>query len=101
MGVSGALTEDVILNDKGITLNPNLHDYKISTALDTPVVHTGVVESYQADGPFGAKGVGEPALGPTAPAIGNAVYDACGVRITELPITPEKVLAALQKKGAA
>ena len=101
MGVSGALTEDVVLNDQGITLNPNLHDYKICTALDTPAVHTGIVESYQGDGPFGAKGLGEPALGPTAPAIGNAVFDACGVRITDLPITPEKVLAALQKKGMA
>ncbi len=101
MGTSGATTEDVLLNPKGVTLNPNLHDYKICTALDAPGMHVGVVEAHQADGPFGAKGVGEPALAATAPAIGNAVFDACGVRITDLPITPEKILAALQAKGRA
>jgi carbon-monoxide dehydrogenase large subunit len=101
MGTSGATTEDVLLNAKGVTLNPNLHDYKICTALDAPEMHVGIVEAHQADGPFGAKGVGEPALAATAPAIGNAVFDACGVRITDLPITAEKILAGLQAKGRA
>jgi carbon-monoxide dehydrogenase large subunit len=98
MGVGGALIEEVVLNGKGVTLNPNLHDYKVATALDAPEMEVGIVESIQADGPFGAKGVGEPALAATAPAIGNAVYAACGVRITDLPITPEKILAGLERK---
>jgi xanthine dehydrogenase molybdenum-binding subunit len=58
-----------------------------------------VIETNDQFGPFGAKGVGEPGLVPTAPAIANAIYDAVGVRIKELPITPEKVLAALKDKG--
>ena len=59
------------------------------------------IETDDPSGPFGAKGVGEPALVPTAPAIANAIHDAVGVRITSLPITPEKVLAALRAKQAA
>ena len=98
MGVSGATTEEVVLSEKGATLNANLHDYKITTAMDTLDTEIGIVESIQEDGPFGSKGVGEPALGPTAPAIGNAVYAACGVRIKDLPITAEKVLAGLKKQ---
>ncbi len=60
---------------------------------------TGFIETDDQFGPFGAKGIGEPGLVPTAPAIANAIYDAVGVRIKELPITPEKVLAALREKG--
>ncbi len=56
------------------------------------------IEKDDQHGPFGAKGIGEPVLVPTAPAIANAVYDATGIRISDLPITPEKVLAALKKK---
>ncbi len=57
-----------------------------------------VVELGDADGPYGAKGIGEPGLVPTAPAIANAIYDAIGVRMTELPITPEKILDAIKTK---
>jgi len=56
------------------------------------------IETDDQHGPFGAKGIGEPVLVPTAPAIANAVYDAIGIRISDLPITPEKVLAALKEK---
>ena len=56
------------------------------------------IETDDQHGPFGAKGIGEPVLVPTAPAIANAVYDATGIRISDLPITPEKVLAALKEK---
>ena len=59
------------------------------------------IETNDPEGPFGAKGLGEPGLIPTAPAIANAVYDALGVRVTELPITPEKVLEGLNKKTTA
>jgi CO/xanthine dehydrogenase Mo-binding subunit len=98
MGASGALTEEVVLNANGVTVNPNLHDYKISTTLDAPEIEVGLVEAAQPDGPFGAKGVGEPALAATAPAIGNAIFAATGIRIKDLPITPEKILKALQDK---
>jgi len=56
------------------------------------------IDTDDQHGPFGAKGIGEPVLVPTAPAIANAVYDATGIRISDLPITPEKVLAALKEK---
>lgn len=96
MGLGGALLEEVVLNERGATVNPNLHDYKVYTAVDVPGLEVGLIETEQSEGPFGAKGVGEPALAATAPAIGNAIFAACGVRIRELPITPEKMLFALK-----
>jgi len=80
-------------------MNPNFLDYKMLTAKDVPNIETIVIETDDPSGPFGAKGIGEPGLVPTAPAIANAIYDAVGVRIKELPITPEKVLAALKEKA--
>jgi len=65
--------------------------------IDFPI-HVECIETDDQHGPFGAKGIGEPGLVPTAPAIANAVYDAIGIRIRDLPITPEKVLAALKEK---
>jgi xanthine dehydrogenase molybdenum-binding subunit len=79
-------------------MNPNFLDYKMLTAKDVPNIEPIVIETNDPFGPFGAKGIGEPGLVPTAPAIANAIYDAVGVRIRELPITPEKVLAALKEK---
>ena len=61
-------------------------------------MHVELVETNDDAGPFGAKGVGEPGLVPTAPAIANAIYDAVGVRIRDLPITPDKIVAALKAK---
>lgn len=99
MGVGYALKEQVIL-EKGKNMNPNFRDYKILTAKDAINIKTPIIETIDEHGPFGAKGVGEPGCVPTAPAIANAVYDAVGVRITDLPITPERVLAAIRaKKG--
>jgi xanthine dehydrogenase molybdenum-binding subunit len=97
MGVGYALSEQVIL-EKGETMNPNFRDYKILTAKDVIPVDAPVLETHDPDGPFGAKGIGEPGCVPTAPAIANAIYDAVGVRITDLPITPERVLAAIREK---
>ncbi len=97
MGIGYALTEQVIL-EKGEIMNPNFRDYKILTAKDAVPIEAPVLETHDHDGPFGAKGIGEPGCVPTAPAIANAVYDAVGVRIKDLPITPEKVLAALKDK---
>ncbi len=68
------------------------------TSLDLPVIKPILVEPVEVHGPFGAKGVGEPGLVATAPAIANAIYDAVGIRINKLPITAEKVLQALKEK---
>ena len=97
MGVGYALSEQVIL-EKGENMNPNFRDYKILTAKDTIPIDAPVLETHDEDGPYGAKGIGEPGCVPTAPAIANAIYNAVGVRIKDLPITPEKVLAALREK---
>jgi len=80
-------------------MNPGFRDYQMLTAMDVIPVIPVVVEPGDEDGPYGAKGVGEPGLVPTAPAIANAIYDAVGVRIKDLPITPEKILVALKEKG--
>lgn len=97
MGLGYALTEQVIL-EKGEMANPNFRDYKMLTAKDVVPIRAPVIETVDAYGPFGAKGIGEPGCVPTAPAVANAVCDAIGVRIRDLPITPEKVLAAIKEK---
>ena len=83
----------------GRLANGNFADYHLPTADALPVLQSGIVESNEPNGPLGAKGASETAILPGAPAIANAVFDAVGVRITELPITPEKVLAALRAQG--
>jgi CO/xanthine dehydrogenase Mo-binding subunit len=79
---------------------PSLLEYKSPTTLDMPEVFTELVENPDPRGPFGAKEVGQGPLLPVMPAVANAVYDALGVRIDEVPITPEKILKALQAKAA-
>lgn len=96
-GSGYALTEEMEFTD-GRIANPSFLDYKLPTACDTLLPKVIFVESNEPHGPFGAKGVAEPGLVPTAPAIANAVYHAAGIRITSLPITPAKVLAALEKQ---
>ncbi len=99
-GLGSALYEHLVLRE-GKPLNNDFVDYKIPTATDTPEMDVILLEtSPQADGPFGVKGIAEPTMVPTAPAIANAVYDAIGVRIKDLPLTAEKVLAALKQKQA-
>jgi len=93
-GLGMALMEEFIPG-KG----ENLHDYLIPTIGDVPPVESIIIEDSSPLGPFGAKGIGEQALIPTAPAILNALYDAAGVRIRKLPATPDKVRAALLAKG--
>lgn len=97
MGIGYALKEQVIL-EKGKNMNPNFRDYKVLTAKDAVNIQAPVIETIDEYGPFGAKGIGEPGCVPTAPAIANAIYDAVGVRITDLPITPERVLSAIKAK---
>jgi len=98
-GIGYALTENMILKE-GKILNPDLANYKILTSKDIPHIETLIIEDPSPIGPYGAKGVGEPGLVPTAPAIANAIYNAIGVRMAELPITPEKILKALASKNS-
>ncbi len=98
MGLGEALFEEVKFNEKGQLMTPSLGEYRIATALDMPNINTLVIESNEPNGPYGAKEVGEGAIMPTIPAILNAVYDATGVHITDLPLTPEKVLLALKEE---
>lgn len=91
------LWEEMLFRD-GKVLNPNFTDYKIPLALDLPPIKVIIVEPGDPMGPFGAKGIGQTCAVPTAPAIANAIFDAVGVRITDLPITPEKILKGLRAK---
>jgi CO/xanthine dehydrogenase Mo-binding subunit len=94
-GLGHALMEEVIL-EEGVSKNPHLLDYKIPTTLDAPPITTILLESGNGLGPFGAKGIGEPAMTPTPAAVMNAVSRAAGRRVTALPITAERVLGALR-----
>jgi xanthine dehydrogenase molybdenum-binding subunit len=98
IGLGYGLSEEMNLRN-GMVMNGSFRDYQMLTALDHVPVEPVVIEPGDKDGPYGAKGVGEPGLVPTAPAIANAIYDAIGVRIRDLPITPEKILAALKERG--
>jgi CO/xanthine dehydrogenase Mo-binding subunit len=99
-GFGYALTEELVHNSEGRVLNPNFTDYRVPTSLDAPPTKVLFVETIDPNGPYGAKSVGEMALVPTAAAIANAIYDAVGIRLTRLPMTPERVLQALQEKRA-
>ncbi|MBS0342449.1 MAG: molybdopterin-dependent oxidoreductase, partial [Proteobacteria bacterium] len=94
-----ALYEQMQL-EGGRLMNGNFADYTMATADAVPLLRGGFVESNDPNGPYGAKGASETAILPGAPAIANAVFDAVGARITTLPITPEKVLAALAAQRA-
>jgi xanthine dehydrogenase molybdenum-binding subunit len=96
-GVGYAISEEMIF-DKGRLLNPNFHNYKLLTAADVPEIHFYAVETHDQQGPYGAKGVAEAPLIPTAAAIANAVCRALDLEVIELPLTPERVLKALYKQ---
>jgi CO/xanthine dehydrogenase Mo-binding subunit len=99
-GQGYALSEE-LRYEQGRLISPSLSEYLIPTAMDVPEIESIVLESHSGLGPFGAKGIGEPALTPVAPAIANAVADAIGVRVYDLPITPEKIVKALQRAETA
>ena len=83
---------------KGVHKIPSLLEYKSPTTLETPEIHTILVEGADPEGPFGAKEAGQGPLLPVIPAVANAVYDAVGVRTDETPISPEKVVKAMESK---
>jgi 4-hydroxybenzoyl-CoA reductase subunit alpha len=96
MGLGEALMEEVKFDQKGRVVNASLGEYHIPTILDMPEMKCIVVESDEPNGPYGAKEVGEGAIMPTIPAILNAVKEATGAELDELPLTPERVLAAIR-----
>ncbi|MFC2013667.1 molybdopterin cofactor-binding domain-containing protein [Chloroflexota bacterium] len=91
-----ALMEQII-HEQGTVVNANFIDYRVSTAINMPRVKTFLVETNDPYGPYGAKGCCHAAESTTAAALANAIYNAVGVRINELPITPMKVLKALER----
>ncbi len=97
MGIGQVMTEEMSYYN-GLLVNNNFLDYKIPTSLDTPPIHTNIIETNDPEGPFGAKETGEGAIHAVLPAIANAVYDAVGIRITKLPIKAEDVLRLLKEK---
>ena len=100
-GIGYALVEE-LRHDEGAPLNPNFMGYKVLMADDMPDIEVVLIEDPDPDGgPYGAKGVGTPVIPAIAPAVANAVRDAIGVRLTELPMTPPRVLAALLREESA
>lgn len=97
-GIGFALTEEMSLENGRVT-NPDFLDYKCPVAADIPPIHTHIVESIEPNGPFGAKGIGELAFVPAAAAIANAIADAVGFHLTDLPITPFRLLQAIRQNG--
>jgi CO/xanthine dehydrogenase Mo-binding subunit len=99
MGLGHALFDELVF-DQGQVINGTLLDYQLPSVKDLPDKMTPIIiESPHATGPFGAKGVGETAIIPVAPAVANAIRDAVGVRITRLPLSPERVLQAMDEAG--
>ncbi len=96
MGLGTALTEETLWTPDGRMLNPGLLDYRIPTILEVPPIDVVAIEGFLGAGPFGAKGVGEPPIIPVPAAVANAVADATGARVAELPLTPERVARALK-----
>ena len=97
MGLSEAMMEEMVYR-RGLHEIPSMLDYKSLTTLETPEITTFLVETDDPEGPYGAKEAGQGPLLPVMPAVANAIFDAVGVRVDELPISPEKVRAALDRK---
>jgi len=94
-----ALTEALVYDDAGRLTNPSLLDYRKLTAADLPDIETIIVEVPSPAGPYGARGVGEPPIVPAPAALANAIHDATGVRLTEVPLTPERIALAIAANG--
>jgi probable selenate reductase molybdenum-binding subunit len=97
-GLSYALCEEMVFDERGRMLNPSFFDYRLFTTVDAPKIRTILVETYEPTGPFGAKSIAEIGINGPLPAVANAIYDACGVRMKKAPFTPERVLNALLQK---
>jgi len=100
MGAAEAQMEEMVYDQRGLLFGPSLLDYRIPTSLDTPDLDSYIVESNDPGGPYGAKEAGEGPLHPAIPAIANALHDACGIRIRELPFYPQRILKLLRERDA-
>jgi len=98
MGAGETIMEDVQFDEQGQILNPNLHGYLTMTIKDAPEIFSGIVDSYEPRGPFGAKEIGEGSTLPVLGAVAHAIANATGVWIKDLPITPEKILKAIRER---
>ena len=99
MGLGYALCEDTLFDpNTGACLTTDLQNFKIMTMLDMPDVEKVLADTYEPTGPFGAKAIGEGVTNPVPAAVGNAIYNACGIRLRDLPMTPAKILEALKEK---
>jgi len=96
MGAGETIMEEILFDEKGRMLNPNLHGYLVMTIKDAPDIFSGLVESYEPEGPYGAKEIGEGATLPVLGAVAHAIANATGVWVKELPITPERIRSALR-----
>jgi CO/xanthine dehydrogenase Mo-binding subunit len=96
-GISYALTERYIFNERGKMLNASLDYYKIFSARDVPEIKTILVPTYEPTGPYGSKSIAEIGINGPCPAIANAIYKAVGVRLYQTPFTPDKLLAELNR----
>ena len=94
-GLGIALSEEMLYDDHGHLLNGNLLDYRLPTTRDLPPIEAIIVEVPSEDGPYGARIVGEPSIVPGAAAVTNAIAEAVGARLREIPATPERILKAL------
>jgi 4-hydroxybenzoyl-CoA reductase subunit alpha len=100
MGMGQAMSEETGYHD-GLMLTANMLDYRVPTIEDSPPIEVHIVESHDPHGPFGAKEAGEGSLAAFLPALTNAIADAIGLRLNELPVTPDRVFAALEKRARA
>jgi 4-hydroxybenzoyl-CoA reductase subunit alpha len=97
MGMGQAMSEEAGYHD-GLLVTANMLDYRVPTIKDSPPIEVGIVESNDPHGPFGAKEAGEGSLAAFLPALTSAVADATGLRLNNLPVTPDRVFAALERR---
>ena len=94
-----ALTEELIYDDQGRTVNPRLDDYRVFRADESPPMQTLFIETFEPSHPVGVKSVAEIVVNGVAPAVINAIYDATGVMMTRTPVTPERLWRALHRSA--
>lgn len=100
-GIGWALNEEYFYDDRGIMRNSGFLDYRMPTCLDLPLIETAIVEVPTPGHPLGIRGVGEVSIVPPPAAVANAIYRAVGVRMTELPMSPPRLLKAILKKRSS
>ncbi|MCH8236427.1 MAG: xanthine dehydrogenase family protein molybdopterin-binding subunit, partial [Chloroflexi bacterium] len=100
-GIGWALHEAYVYNEDGRMTNPSLLDYRMPTALDLPRIQTELIEVPASDGPYGVRGVGEVPIVPPAGTLANAIYDAIGVRMDRLPMSPQNVFVVARESERA